>query len=171
MICPLCGHKDNLPGAESCRWCGFDLTAVDRPAPADRVDHSLMTDPVSALGPKPPVTVPAGGAIGEAVAAMIGKRVGAVLVTDPQDRLVGILTERDFLTKVAGRADFAMLPVAEFMTRRPETVRPTDPIGFALSKMAVGGYRHLPVVDAGRPVGVVSVRDVLRHIVGLCKDS
>jgi CBS domain-containing protein len=171
MICPLCGHKDNLPGAETCGFCQFDLTAVDRPAPADRVDRSLMLDPVAVLGPKPPVTVPVGGELGEAVAAMIGQRVGAVLVTEPGETLVGILTERDFLTKVAGRADFAGLPVREFMTRRPETVRPTDPLAYALGKMAGGGYRHLPVVDGGRPVGVVSVRDVLRHVVGLCQDG
>ena len=49
MICPLCGHKRNLPGADWCVWCLFDLAAIDRPTPHDRVEHSLMTEPVAAL--------------------------------------------------------------------------------------------------------------------------
>jgi len=56
------------------------------------------------------------------------------------------------------------------MTPHPETVGPADPLAFALGKMAGGGYRHLPVVKDGQPVGVISVRDILRHIVWLCRD-
>src|SRR5690242_6126389 len=100
MICPLCGHRGNLPGADWCAWCQFDLAAVDRPAPSDRVEASLMAEPVAVLGPKPPVTVAADADLGRAVREMIGRKVGAVLVTDPAGCLVGILTERDFLTKV-----------------------------------------------------------------------
>jgi CBS domain-containing protein len=92
-------------------------------------------------------------------------------VTDPGGRLVGILTERDFLTKIAGSDGFERLPVAAFMTRHPETVGPDDPLAVALGKMARGGYRHLPVAAGGRPIGVVSVRDVLAHIVRVCRDG
>jgi CBS domain-containing protein len=171
MICPLCGHKGNLPGADWCVWCQFDLAAVDRPTPSDRVEASLMTEPVAALGLKDPVTVSDDADLGRAVREMIGRKVGAVLVTDRGGRLVGILTERDFLTKIAGSDGFERLPVAAFMTRHPETVGPGDILALALGKMAGGGYRHLPVVDAGRPVGVVSVRDVLAHIVHVCRDA
>jgi CBS domain-containing protein len=171
MICPLCGHKGNLPGADWCVWCLFDLAAIDRPAAHDRVEQSLMTEPVSALDPRVPVTVPADADLGAAVREMIAKQVGAVLVTDPVGRLVGILTERDFLTKVADTGDFDARPVAAFMTRHPETVAGDDPLAFALAKMAGGGYRHLPVVADGKPVGVVSVRDILRHIVRICRDG
>ncbi|WP_161967338.1 cyclic nucleotide-binding/CBS domain-containing protein [Fimbriiglobus ruber] len=152
-------------------WCQFDLSAVDRPVPSDRIEHSLMSDSVSVLGPRVPVTVSDTADIGIAVRSMIDRQVGAVLVTDASGRLVGILTERDFLTKVAGSADFASRPVAAFMTRHPETVRLADPLAFALGKMAGGGYRHLPVVADGKPVGVVSVRDILRYIVGLCREG
>jgi CBS domain-containing protein len=96
---------------------------------------------------------------------------GAVLVTGPGGELVGILTERDFLTKVAGAAGFDALPVARFMTAAPETVAPTDVLAFALGKMDAGGYRHLPVVVAGRPVGVISVRDILRHLIAVCPEG
>jgi CBS domain-containing protein len=81
------------------------------------------------------------------------------------------LTERDFLTKVAGSAGFGRQPVADYMTHHPETVGPTDSLAFALGKMAGGGYRHLPVVRDGQPVGVISVRDILRHVVWLCRDG
>lgn len=170
MICPSCGHP-NLPGADDCARCLFALASVDMPTPGDKVEGSLMTDTVAVLKPRPPVTVPETAPLGTAVGVMIATKVGAVLVTGADDSLVGILTERDFLAKVVGQTGYEGLPVRQFMTPGPETVTPTDPLAFALRKMDVGGYRHLPVVDRGRPVGVVSVRDVLRHITKLCKDT
>ena len=172
MICPVCGYKGNLPGADWCEKCQFDLSSVDRQPGVDRIEQSLLADPVSSLAPRSPVTVPGDADLGRAVREMMAQHVGAVLVTDSDGQLTGILTERDFLTKVAGTARFDELSVTKFMTRKPETVSPGDPLAFALGKMAVGGYRHLPVVDeAGRPVGVISVRDVLRHVVRLCRDG
>ena len=102
---------------------------------------------------------------------MIAAEVGAVLVVDAAGLLVGILTERDFLTKVAGQPGFEALPVSRFMTPDPETVAPTDVLAYALGKMDAGGYRHLPVVSAGKPVGVISVRDILRHLTAVCPDG
>lgn len=169
MYCPSCGHQ-NLPGADQCEKCLLDLAALDRPVPQDKVESSLMADTVAVLAPKPPVTIPIDATLGDAVRAMMDRGVGAVLVATPSGRLLGILTERDFLTKVAGEPDFAARPAREFMTADPETVTPTDPLALALQRMDVGGYRHLPVVDGGKPVGVVSVRDVLRHVTKLCKE-
>jgi CBS domain-containing protein len=171
MICPVCDHKDNLPGADWCGRCRFDLSAVDVPTPADRVERSLMADPVTAVGLRPPATVPVSGDLDAAMAAMMSRGVGAVLVVDAAGRLAGILTERDFLTKLADRPGFGGEPVSRWMTRHPEAVGPSDTIGAALGKMAGGGYRHLPVVAAGVPVGVLSVRDVIRHVVGLCREN
>jgi len=110
------------------------------------------------------VTVAEGAQLGEAIRAMIDERVGALLVTGAGGELVGILTERDCLSKVAGVPNYEELPVTRFMTRSPETVAPTDILARALAKMDAGGYRHLPVVSGGVPVGVISVRDVLRHL-------
>ena len=171
MICPLCGNKGNSPGADHCSWCQFDLSAVDRPTASDTVEHSLMNDPISLLMPREPVAVSDASSLGDAMKIMIDKHVGAVLVINADNHLVGILTERDFLTKIAGSDNFAALPVADFMTKSPETVTETDPLAFALGKMASGGYRHLPVVgDGGKPIGVISVRDFLRHITSLCQE-
>ena len=170
MICPVCGDP-NLPGEDLCVGCQFDLAAVDRPFSNDTVEGSLITHMVGVLRPRPPVTVPADATLDVAVAAMIAEQVGAVLVVGPGGQLVGILTERDFLTRVAGSPGYGALPVSQFMTRDPEAVAPTDPLGFALAKMDLGGYRHLPVTESGRPVGVISVRDILRHVMHLCNDG
>jgi len=164
MQCPGC-YEPNTPGVDLCGRCGCDLTADDRPTPHDRVERSLMDDAVSVLGPRPPVTVTAETPLGEVMARMVAADVAAVLVVDAAGLLVGILTERDFLTRVAGSPGYAAAPVRDFLTRDPETVSATDPLMFALGKMAAGNYRHIPVVSDGRPVGVLSVRDVLRHVV------
>jgi CBS domain-containing protein len=87
-----------------------------------------------------------------------------VLVVDGTE-LVGIFTERDVLMNVAGREqEFAEDPVREWMTPNPETVAEDDSIGFAIHKMDIGGYRHLPVMESGQPVGIISVRDVVRYL-------
>lgn len=171
MYCPACGHDKNPPGADQCANCGLALAHLDAPAPQGPVEASLANDTVAVLEPRPPITVPAGAALGDAMRRMVAERTGAVLVTDAAGELVGILTERDFLTKVAGESGYESLPVGDFMTPGPETVAPTDVLAYALGKMDAGGYRHLPVVLAGKPVGVISVRDILRHITEVCPEG
>jgi CBS domain-containing protein len=168
MICPTCGH-DNLPGSEQCGHCLHDLTPLDRPTAQDRVERSLLEDRVGVLRPRPPVTLPPTATVGDAVRTMLDRDVGAVLVTDDDGKLLGIFSERDLLTKAADDPDHAARPVTAYMTPDPETVRPTDPLAFVLHKMDGGGYRHLPVSQGGRVVGMISVRDMLRHITRLCK--
>ncbi|MBM4070522.1 MAG: CBS domain-containing protein [Planctomycetes bacterium] len=170
MICPTCGW-DNLPGSEECGHCQQDLTPLDRPLPQDRVERSLMEDPVSALGPKPPVTIAADTTVAEAVQTMLARHIGALLVVDSCGGLLGIFSERDLLTKVAGlHEDLAGLTVGDFMTRAPDSVADDDTLAFALHKMDGGGYRHLPVLSNGQPSGVISVRDLLQHITRLCQE-
>ncbi len=171
MYCPACGHDKNPPGADACANCGLALTHLDAPVPNGPVETRLTNEPVSVLDPRPPVTVPVDATLGDAMQQMIAGRIGAVLVTGPAGELVGILTERDFLTKVAGEPRFESLPVRQFMTANPETVSPTDVLAYAIGKMDAGGYRHLPVVSAGKPVGVISVRDILRHLTAVCPDG
>lgn len=169
MICPHCGHI-NLPGSDECAKCQQDLAPFDLPVGHDRVEASIMSDPVSILKPKLPVTVLETATLGYALQVMIEREIGAVLVVNPQQQLVGILTERDYLQKVVDlEADYAHLPIGPVMTPAPESVGPDDPLAAAMYKMDVGGYRHLPVVAEGMPIGIISVRDVIRHITQLCK--
>ncbi len=101
---------------------------------------------------------------------MLSHDIGTVLIVDDAGKLVGIFSERDLLTKVASSTlDHTTRPVSDFMTPNPETVRPTDTLAFVLHKMDCGGYRHLPVLEDGRPSGMISVRDMLRHITRMCK--
>jgi CBS domain-containing protein len=169
MICPCC-NENNLPGSDLCCNCMQDLSQLDRPVAHDRVERSLMDDPVSLIQRVPPVTVTPDTSVAEALQRMLACNIGALLVVDSAGQLLGIFSERDLLTKVAGTGeDGARCCVREYMTRRPETIRETDSLAFALHKMDCGGYRHLPVLRDGQLVGVISVRDLLRHITRICK--
>lgn len=106
------------------------------------------------------VTVARDELLVSAAARMAERRVGAALVLDGE-RLAGILTERDVLNAVAaGGVDTAL--VSGWMTHGPETIDPGDTTEHAAVLMIHGGFRHLPVVDAGRPVGILSIRDLVR---------
>jgi CBS domain-containing protein len=170
MICPNCGH-DNLPGDEECSCCRQDLTQLDRPVAHDRVEQSLMEDPVGSLHPPEPISTLPTTSVSDAIHAMLKQDVGALLVTDETGKLLGIFSERDLMAKVTRPgADYTKMTVGEFMTVNPECVNADDTLAFALHKMDVGSYRHLPVLHEGKPAAVISVRDLLRHITRLCKD-
>ena len=99
----------------------------------------------------------------EAAERMSERGVGAALVIS-NDHVSGILTERDVLRAVAtGGVDGTH--VAAWMTRDPETVDINEPTGQAAAVMIHGGFRHLPVVDGDLPVGIVSIRDLMRVVV------
>jgi CBS domain-containing protein len=151
--------------------CLQDLTQLDRPEPQSRVERSLMENQVGALCPATPITLPPTATVQEAIMTMLAYNIGALLIVGPDGKLVGIFSERDLLCKVAGLyEDYAQLPVHDFMTANPETVTSQDTLAFALHKMDVGGYRHMPVVRGGLPIGVLSVRNMLRHITRVCHD-
>lgn len=167
MICPTCGC-DNVPGNEACAHCRQDLTPFDRPTATCKVERSVMEDPVSLLS-QPACIVGPGTPLRAAIRQMLEHNVGALLIVDEEGRLQGIISERDLLKRVlAVSEDYAELPVARFMTPRPETVEASATLSYVLNKMDGGGYRHVPIVQGGRPVGVISVRDMLRHLTRLC---
>jgi predicted transcriptional regulator len=105
--------------------------------------------------------VDAGASLGEAARAMDARRVGAALVFDG-DRLVGIFTERDVLRAVAREGLGGI--VADWMTHHPETIEASDSTAHAAAMMIHGGFRHLPVADGDRIVGIISIRDLIRVV-------
>ena len=160
MICPFCGHE-NIDGVDICDNCTHDLTAFDRPQGRTQIEATIMTEALAALKPKPPVVLAPDTTVAEAVARLCENNIGCVLIGTP-DRLIGIFSERDILLRVAHRYEHtASRPVSEFMTPDPETLDVRAPIAFALNRMSVGDYRHVPVTLNARLIGVVSVRDVL----------
>jgi CBS domain-containing protein len=108
-----------------------------------------------------PVTVSKTASVREAAKLMAKERVGALLVVE-SDRLIGIFTERDALFRVLARGiDPDRMLIAEVMTSKVMTISPDRPLGHALHMMFEGGFRHVPVVEEGRAVGIVSARDAL----------
>jgi len=99
--------------------------------------------------------------VAEAARLMKQHNVGAILVVE-DDHLVGIFTERDGLYRVvAENLDARRTQLKDVMTPNPQTVGPDDSFARALHLMHVGGFRHVPVVDQGKPIGMVSARDAL----------
>ena len=88
------------------------------------------------------------------------------------DALIGIFSERDLLMKIGDRfSALADRPIRDFMTPAPETLSGQDPIVFALNRMDVGHFRHIPLEENERPVGMVSTRNILQHLAGCDPDS
>jgi len=150
-------------------WGEEDLAMMEAIQAKERprvFDQRMIREPILTLNPGPPVTVTSTAALADGLDLMKDRRIGCVLVVD-DGRLAGIITERDVLMRVAGTTcDPRSASVAEFMTADPEVLRPQDSIAFALNKMSVGGFRHVPLVDdARRPVGVVSMRMIVDYLV------
>lgn len=104
-------------------------------------------------------TVAADDTVGEAVALMAQNRVGSVLVMDG-DRLLGIFTERDTVRALSLSHDAPRHQILSWMTPDPKTIPPDLDSDKALKQMLDSGFRHLPVVDDGKVVGIVSMRDL-----------
>lgn len=133
-------------------------------------DASALHELVSTLPARRPITLRAADTVSQAMRAMQRGHRGCVLVTEDgtaHSRLVGIFTERDVLFRIIdGGRNPATLPLGEVMTPDPESLPSEATIAWALNKMSVGGFRHVPVLDSeGRPVFVASVRDVVEYLV------
>jgi CBS domain-containing protein len=106
------------------------------------------------------LAVDTGVSIADVARRMVERNVGAVLVLGEDERLAGILTERDLMRAVArGVRDEAL--VGDCMTRDPETIAPDESTDHAAVLMIHGGFRHLPVVEGEAVVGMISIRDLV----------
>jgi CBS domain-containing protein len=108
-----------------------------------------------------PVTASATLTVSEAARLMKERRVGAIMVVQ-EGKLAGIFTERDALIRVLAEGrDVQATQLADVMTSNPRTIHPDKSFAEALQMMYGGSFRHVPVVEDGRPVGMVSARDAL----------
>jgi CBS domain-containing protein len=112
------------------------------------------------------VTVEPSVTVREIAAIITSRRIGAVVVVGPQQELEGIVSERDVVKAVASNGEAALaMTAADIMTRDLVVASPRTTIDEAMAQMDAGYFRHLPVVDGGVMVGIISVRDVVRaHI-------
>ena len=113
----------------------------------------LMTGAVVSVAPE--------DTLGEAAERMAEDGVGSAVVLD-SGRLIGILTERDLLRAVAGRVHTSEARVREWMTVDPMTATQETSADEAMRTMLEQGFRHLPVIEEGRTIGVVSLRELMR---------
>ncbi len=130
------------------------------------MDSTTLRSPIKALNPRKPITVSRETPVQEAILKLQEKHIGCLCVTD-DGNLVGMLTERDIYSKVvAGNLDTRETTVGEVMTYDPEYLFHDDHIAFALNRMHVGGFRHIPLINLkGQPTGLVSIRDILGYLV------
>jgi CBS domain-containing protein len=109
-------------------------------------------------------TIEPGATMKSAMALLAEKRIGAVLVLGADHRIVGILSERDIVRAIAERGAGALEePVSRSMTRKVSTCTESETIASLMERMTEGKFRHLPVVDQGRLVGIISIGDVVKH--------
>lgn len=110
------------------------------------------------------VTIEPNTGLAAAVELLAAKRIGAVLVLGADRRIVGILSERDIVRVLAERGRSALdEPVSAAMTRKVSTCNETETVAAIMERMTEGKFRHVPVVDQGRLIGIVSIGDVVKH--------
>jgi len=124
-----------------------------------------INDPISSLGLKLPLMIEMGTNMKNTLEILQGKEQNCILIVK-NNILKGIITERDILLKVTGKGfDLDLVTVDEFMTETPEHLSPEDPLAYALNKMHVGGFRHVPILnDSMEPVGLISISNIISTI-------
>ena len=163
IICPYC-QAENIEGADECVECNESLFDLSIRVPASSVEADLLRDRIERLWPKSPSTVAPNTPVGQVLQKMVDERIGCVMIAD-SGKLVGIFSERDALMKLNTDASkYFTRPISQFMTREPVTLETNDKIAFALHKMNIGGYRHVPILFNGKLAGVISIRDILRYL-------
>jgi CBS domain-containing protein len=142
-----------------------DDEGVERQGAEQRLGEAVLGASIRALDPRPAVMIDEETPIAEAIRLMLEHRIGALLVMRG-GKAVGIFTERDVLLRVASPGADQSAPVKGVMTPDPESLGLDDGIAFALNRMIIGGFRHVPIVDdAGTARAVLSLREVVAFIV------
>ncbi len=110
------------------------------------------------------VSLPADARIGEAAGVLAAEGIGALMILDRMGKVAGILSERDVVRALAAHGMEAVaLPVAEVMTANVIFCKPEDTIDRLMAEMTQRRFRHLPVMDQGRVIGIVSIGDVVKN--------
>ena len=102
-----------------------------------------------------------------AIALLAQRRIGALVVLGPERRVIGILSERDIVRVLATQGAAALsAPLAQVMTRKVSTCSESDTVSAIMEQMTAGKFRHVPVLDQDRLVGIVSIGDAVKYRLG-----
>jgi CBS domain-containing protein len=161
--CPFCDFED-IEGSDACAQCGQPL-APGLEKPQGVLARRLLETRISELQPKAPVCVEPTARVEDVLRMMIAHSIGCVLVVNA-GQLAGIFSERDALLRIGNQIDSLRdRPISQFMTAKVDVLDPDAKLAFAVQRMSLANCRHIPIVDAGSPVGVISTRDVLDFLV------
>ncbi len=119
-----------------------------------------MAQTIEEVMTRDPVTLPADSPVRDAAVAMRDADIGDVIVLEEGDQICGIVTDRDIALRVIGEGREPTTKLGEICTRDISTVSPETSVGDAVRLMSKEAIRRLPVVDGGRPVGIVSLGDL-----------
>lgn len=161
MLCPVCRH-DNFEGDDACANCGADLATSDIPQQLTEYHDTILGEHLEAVDAAPAVVVEPTLGLSDAIRRMQAEHLDCLLVCQG-DRLLGIFTDRDAMVRVAGK-QLDAFDIRDFMTPDPVVLRRDDTLAVAIHKMAIGEFRHIPIVDGECAIGVVSAADLFRHI-------
>ena len=109
------------------------------------------------------ISVEPSASLADAVRLLASKRIGAALILGADRRIAGIISERDIVRVLARGPSALDEPVSRTMTRKVETCNATETVSSIMERMTAGKFRHVPVVDRGRVVGIVSIGDIVKH--------
>jgi CBS domain-containing protein len=110
------------------------------------------------------VTVEPTATLEAAVNTLTQHRIGAIVVLGPDRRVIGIVSERDIIRALAQHgADVLKQPIAQVMTRKVATCTQAETVATIMETMTNGRFRHVPVVEQDRLVGIISIGDVVKH--------
>ncbi len=142
------------------------MSAGAQRGPADEYQNVMMEKPVAEVLSKNSFLHVLPSDSVEKIVLILQKEKQSSLLVIQHDRLLGIVSKRDLLRRTIGNeTKLSHLKALDVMTANPEIVRAADPLSFAVNKMAMGGFRHLPVLsEEGNPIGVISIQDVLSYL-------
>jgi CBS domain-containing protein len=128
----------------------------------DKSEDVVLSQPIrSLMDRRKSLCAPPETTVKRAAALMAGRKVGAIMVV-AEERLVGIFTERDALFRVIAKGlEPAATRLADVMTRSPLVIDPDKTYGYALLVMQENGFRHMPVIENGKPIGIISSRNAM----------
>lgn len=100
----------------------------------------------------------------DATRMLTQNRIGALVITDSDGKVVGILSERDIIHAIAAREDALGQPISQVMTRQVITGTPSDDVQAVMQTMTNGRFRHIPVLDQGKLCGLISIGDIVKNL-------
>lgn len=166
MKCPDCGY-DNIAGIDECESCQNPFSLLDgiENNARSKIEKIILRQTLSELPRREAVCLPSDTSIHKVILKMSAMHSGSVLVGEPNDKKVGIITERNILFRLNGPIKhLKKIKAGEWMTSPVEGLAPDDTLAYALHFMSVRRYRHIPIFREGHKPLMTSARDLLRHL-------